>query len=122
MPTIFDVVGAVGVAGTFYFGIRSLLQSGDAEALQKALRAYNQALFNNLWYIGNEAEQTVKATTLEDAKRISQGVAAVSQTARHTVVAFGEEHALKKPYYEPAWEPKPLAPTPKAWYRKIFRI
>jgi hypothetical protein len=120
--TIFDVVGAAGVVGTFYFGVRSLLQSGDFESLQKALRGYNQGLFNNLWRMGENAEQTLKASSLEEAKLLAKGIADMSQTARHTLVAFGAEHALMKPFYEPAWEPKALKPAPKPWYRSIFKL
>jgi hypothetical protein len=122
MATIFDVVGAAGVLGTFYFGVRSLLQSGDFESLQKALRAYNQGLFNNIWRMGGNAEQALQAKTLEEAKLLAKGIADMSQTARHTLVAFGAEHALMKPFYEAAWKPEPLAPAPKPWYKSFFRL
>lgn len=120
--TIFDLAGISGVVGTFYFGIRSMLQSGDFESLQRALRAYNQGLFNNLWRIGGNAEQTLKTANLEEAKLLAKGIADMSQTARHTLIAFGAEHALMKPFYEPAWEPVPLAPAQKPWYRKFFGL
>jgi|SRR5208282_876045 len=122
MVTTFDVIGAAGVVGTFFFGIRSMLQEGELESLRIALRAYNQGLFNNLWRMGGHAEEALKVKTFEEAKLLSQGIADMSQTARHTLVAFGEEHALKKPYYEVAWDPKPLAPAPKPWYKKLFGL
>ncbi len=65
--SILDAVGIVGVAGTFYFGIRSMFQSSDFETLQRALRAYNQALYNNLWRMGENAEQALKQPV--EAKR-----------------------------------------------------
>jgi hypothetical protein len=90
--------------------------------LQVALRAYNQGLYNNLWRIGGNAEEAVKTNAPEQAKLLAKGIADMSQTARHTLVAFGTEHALQKPFYEPAWDPKPLAPAPKPFYRKIFGL
>jgi hypothetical protein len=118
----YSMWGAVGVAGTFYFGVRSLLQSEELESLRIALRAYNQGLYNNLWRMGGHAEEALKVKTFEEAKLLSQGIADMSQTARHTLVAFGEEHALKKPYYEPAWNPVPLPPAKKSFYKRFFGL
>jgi hypothetical protein len=120
--TISDPIGVAGVVGIFYFGVRSLLQSGDLESLQRAIRAYNQGLFNNIWRMGGNAEQALQATTLEKAKLFAKGMADMSQTARHTLVACGAERVLMKPFYEPAWRPEPLPPAPKPWSRKIFGL
>jgi hypothetical protein len=88
-----DVIGLFGVAGTFYFGIRSMFQSSDFESLQRTLRANSQGLFNNLWRIGDNAEQALKVNDLNEARQLARGVADMSQTARHTLVAFSKEQA-----------------------------
>jgi len=49
------VIGIFGLLGTLYFGVRSMFQSSDFEALQRALRANSQGLYNNLWRIGGNA-------------------------------------------------------------------
>src|ERR1019366_1522425 len=105
----FDVIGIFGVVGTFYFGIRSMFQSSDFESLQRAVRANNQGLFNNIWRMGGNAEQALKTMDLNEAKQLARGIADMSQTARHTLVAFSKEHARFVPSFEQAWEPKPLA-------------
>ena len=105
-------LAVLGLLGTLYFGIRSMFQSSDFEALQRALRAYNQALYNNLWRIGENAEGVLKTNDPVRVKQLAQGVADMTQTARHMLVAFGKEHARFVPSFESAWEPKPLAPEP----------
>jgi hypothetical protein len=93
-----DVIGLFGVLGTFYFGIRSMFQSSDYEALQRAVRANSQGLFNNIWRMGANAEQALKAVDLTEAQQLARGVADMSQTARHTLVAFSKEHARFLPF------------------------
>ena len=51
MDTTSLIVGIAALLLTCWFGIRSMFQSLDREALQSALRAYNQALYNNLWRV-----------------------------------------------------------------------
>jgi hypothetical protein len=119
--TSLDVIGPLGVLGTFYFGIRSMFQSSDFESLQRAVRANSQGLFNNLWRMGANAEGVLKAADLNAAKQLAQGVGDMSQTARHTLVAFSKEHARFCPSYEPAWKPEPLPAEPaKSWWRRLF--
>ena len=114
-------LAVLGLLGTFYFGIRSLFQSSDFEMIQRSLRAYNQALFNNLWRIGENAERALRASDLAEAQQLSRGIADMSQTARHLLVSFSKEHTQFVPFYEPAWEPAPLTPEPtRPWWRKLF--
>jgi hypothetical protein len=121
MNTTSLAIGIIGLLLTFWFGLRSMFQSLDREALQCALRAYNQAIFNNLWRIGDNAEKALKATSLTEAQQLAKGIADMSQTARHTLVAFGREHAHFIPCFEPAWEPKPLSSEPeRSRLRKVF--
>jgi hypothetical protein len=98
-----DIIGVVGVASGFYFGIRSMFQSRDFDALQRALRANSQGLYNNLAHMGASAERALKTEDLNEAKRLAQGLADMSQTARHMLVAFSKEHARFSPFHEPAW-------------------
>ncbi len=117
------IIGVVALLVTCWFGLRSMFQSQDREALQAALRAYNQALFNNLWRMGGNAEQALKSPNLNEAQQLVKGVADMSQTARHTLVAFSKEHTRFVPFYEPAWEPKPLPPEPtRSLLRRLFWI
>jgi hypothetical protein len=121
MEIPFDVLGAVGLAGTFYFGIRSMFQSSDFEALQHALRAYNQGIYNNLWRMGENADLALKTSSLTEAQQLCRGIADMTHTSRHTLVAFSKEHGQFCPVYESAWEPKPLTPqSTRSWWRKVF--
>ena len=116
-----DILGIFGLVGTFYFGIRSMFQSSDLEALQGALRAHTQGMSNNLWRMGDNAERALKSTDLNEVHHLSRGIADMSQTARHALNAFGKEHARFRPFYEPAWEPKPLPPEPvRSWRKRFF--
>ena len=100
-----------------------MFQSQDREALQSALRAYNQALFNNIWRMGANAEQALKSSNLTEAQQLARGIADMSQTARHVLVAFSKEHTRFIPSFEPAWEPKPLPPEPtRSLLRRLFWI
>ena len=121
-PTM-DVVGVIGLLLAAYFGIRSLFQSSDMEALQRALRAYNQAMFNNLWRMGQSGEVILKSDELKEAQQHAAGISEMTQAARHLVIAFSKEQAQFAPYYEPAWEPKALPPQePKPFLRRIFFV
>jgi hypothetical protein len=119
MLTTSDYVNYVGAAGTLFFGFLSLVQARDHRALLTALRAYNQGLYNNIWRMGGNAEQALKANSLEDARLQSKGVADMSQTARHFVVAFAREHTKNVPFHDPAWEPKPL-PERRSLLKRII--
>jgi hypothetical protein len=96
-----------------WFGLRSMFQSQDREALQTALRAYNQALYNNLWRIGDNSDRALKANNLAEAQQLARGIADISHTARNMLIAFSKEHTRFNPSYERAWEPNPLGPEPK---------
>jgi hypothetical protein len=116
-------VGIIGGVLSVYFGLRAVFQSQDLENLQTALRAYNQGLFNNLWRMGENAERGVVAQTLGLAQQECKGVADMSQTARHTLIAFSKAHSLYIPTKEEAWKPGPLPELPeRSKVRKFFRI
>lgn len=117
------IVGIVGTGVTVWFGLRSMFQSQYLESLEKALRAYNQGMYNNLWRIGEGAERALKVASLVEAQQFAKGVAEISQTARHTLLAFSKEHTRFVPFHEAAWEPAPLTPEPtRNWWQRFFRI
>jgi hypothetical protein len=127
MDVVGVVFGVIGVLLAAYFGIRSLFQSSDMEALQRALRAYNQAMFNNLTRIGGRGEEILKLDELKDdlkeAKRFATGITEMTQAARHWVNAFSREQAQFVPSYEAAWEPKELPPqAPKRFLRRFLFV
>lgn len=117
------IVGVIGGLLAIYFGIRSLFQDSDMEALQRALRAYNQAMYNNLYRMGQRGEAILQVNELKDAHQGAAGISEITQAARHWVVAFSKEHAQFVPFFEPAWKPKPLpAQEPQAFWRRIFFV
>jgi hypothetical protein len=101
---------AIGLLLTAYFGLRSLFQTQDFESLQESLRAYHQAMYNNLWRIGEDSERGLKASDWSEAREFAKAAAEISQTARHTLIAFSKEHSRFVPFYEPAWQPTPDQP------------
>jgi len=68
-----------------WFGLRSMFQSQYLETLQSALRAYNQALFNSLWRIGDNADRALKADDLAGAQQSGE------RSCGH--VPYGPKHA-----------------------------
>jgi hypothetical protein len=120
--TTLDVIGLAGVVGTFYFGVRSMFQSSDFESLQRAVRANTQGLYNNIWRMGGNAENALRTKDFNEAKNLVQGVADMSQTARHTLIAFSKEHVHFVPFLEEAWNPKPLPveAAVKSWWRRLL--
>lgn len=123
MGTIDLTITIISLLVALWFGVRSMFQSQDLEALQTALRAYNQGLFNNIWRMGANAEDALKAADLAEAQQLARGIADMSQTTRHTLIAFSREHARFVPRQEAAWNPLPLeAERPRSLWRKLFRI
>lgn len=123
MNVIGLIIGVAGLLLSVWFGLRSMFQSQDREALQVALRAYNQALYNNLWRVGEDAERALKAADLCEAQQLAKGAAEISQSARHMVVAFSKEHSRFVPSLEHAWQPSPLPPEPpRSSVRRLFWI
>jgi hypothetical protein len=122
------VIGIAGVLMGFWFGVRSMFQSQDLEALQTAVRAYNQGLFNNVWRMGANAESALKAAKEAEARELIRGVADMSQTARHVMIAFSREHSQLIPYKDEAWESHPRPPEvagkppEKPFWRRFFRV
>lgn len=107
---------AAGMVLTLVFGIVSLLQTWTIKSLRQSLRAYNQGMYNNLWRIGGNAETALKTNSTDEARELMRGIADMSQTARHTLIAFGREHAKAVPFEEKAWAP---APVKKTWLQKL---
>ena len=117
------IVGIFGIIVGVYFGLRSMFQSQDIEALQTAVRALSQGMFNNIWRMGANAENAEKASDWAAALRLVRGIADMSQTARQTLIAFSREHTGFCPSQEDGWKPLPVGPPrQRTLLRKIFAI
>jgi vacuolar-type H+-ATPase catalytic subunit A/Vma1 len=122
------VVGILGTCGTFGFGILSLKQRATITGMRTALCAVTQTLYNNLWSVGNEAEQIISHVAdlkidVLDRSMILKRAAAVNSTsvaARHTVINLARHYADSVPAYEKAWSPQPMAESTSVW-KRIFR-
>jgi hypothetical protein len=116
-----DIVGIIGIFLAVYFGVRSILQSQEMETMKRALRATNQAAFNNLWRMGALADDLLKSDDLHVAKQFASDINGMSQSGRQWITSTSKEQVLFKPFFEPAWKPEPLAPQkPKSFWRKAF--
>jgi hypothetical protein len=100
-----------------FFGVVSVCQAIARKDQQRALRAYGQGMYNQLWRMGASAEALLACNDLSEAKRIATGINEVSQAVRNAVIAFSREHARFVPYSEPQWEPRQL---PQPFWRRIF--
>jgi hypothetical protein len=115
-----DVIGVIGVGGTFYFGIRSLFQSADI----KVARAMTQAYFNHMWYVGDQMDKILTSSNT-DSEIIKHAASAngVSHASRQMVANLGREHFGLTPKYEPAWDIKEvLNKKERPWWRWFFAI
>lgn len=121
------VIGVIGVLLALWFGVRSMFQAQDIEALQTALRGFTQGMFNNIWRMGANAENALKSPTEASSRELVRGIADMSQTARQILVAFSREHFRFVPFQEEAWKPRELPTEPselpkKPFWRSFFRI
>src|ERR1700751_1098129 len=96
----------VGILVAAYFGVRSMFQSSDMEALQRALRVHSQAMFNHLNRIGGRSNNLLQRDNLTvETREFVTGINETSIAARAWLVAFSREHAQFVPKSEIAWEP-----------------
>ena len=118
------VIGVAGVALALWFGVRSMFQAQDVEALEKAVRGLCQGMFNNIWRMGSNAESALKVPSEAGSRELVRGIADMSQTARQVLIAFGREHLQCVPFKEEAWEARELPPQPvdKKFWRRFFRV
>jgi len=103
---------------SLFLGVLSVCQAIARKDQQRALRAYGQGMYNQLWRMGASAEALLRSDDLNEAKLRGTGINEVSQAVRNGVIAFSREHAGFVPYHEPAWEPRPLERRP--FFRRIF--
>jgi hypothetical protein len=115
-----DYWSIAGLIGTLFFGGLSAYQSIERKEQKRALRVHTQAMYNNLWRMGAGSEALLRSDDLNEAKRIAAGISEVSQAARNWVISLGKEYAEFAPYYEAAWEPKPLPPRSRLSWRRAF--
>jgi len=116
-----------GIVLTVFFGVLSVVfglqtwrQSIERREQQRAIEVFSQGLYNNLWRMGAGGEKLLGCDDLNEAKRIAYGISEVSQGARNFVISFGKQYAEFVPYAEAAWEPKPLPPKLRPFWRRAF--
>ena len=117
------LLAIVGILVGAYFGVRSMFQSSDMEALQHAVRANNQAKYNILWRIANQSNVLLRRDDLTvETKQFATGVNEATIAARSSLIAFSREHAQFIPIVELAWEPRPFAldERPRPFWRRVF--
>jgi hypothetical protein len=94
MDVVGIVLAIVGILIGAYFGLRSLFQSNDMEALQRALRVHSQATFNHLYRIGDRCNVLLQRDNLTiETREFVTGFNETSIAARAWIVAFSREHA-----------------------------
>ena len=116
------LLAIVGILVGAYFGVRSMFQSSDMEALQHAVRANNQAKYNILWRIANQSNVLLRRDDLTvETKQFATGVNEATIAARSSLIAFSREHAQFIPIVELAWEPRPFAldERPRPFWRRV---
>lgn len=117
------ILGIVGLLVAAYFGVRSMFQSSDMEALQRAVRANNQAMYNILWRIANQSNVLLRRDDLTvETKQFATGVNEATIAARSSLIAFSREHAQFIPSFELAWEPREFALEERSrpFWRRVF--
>lgn len=83
------ILGIVGLLVAAYFGVRSMFQSSDMEALQRAVRANNQAMYNILWRIANQSNVLLRRDDLTvETKQFATGVNEATIAARSSLITY----------------------------------
>lgn len=114
-----------GIAGTFFFGLLSLVlgiyslyEGSDLRSLKRAIRAHSQSAYNGFWNVGNEMEYMRKAiadaTKPVDREAVQSrctAANALSIFGRNEVVSFARQNAEFVPVYQEAWNPRPIPST-----------
>jgi hypothetical protein len=89
--------------------------------MKRALRATNQAAFNNLWRMGALADDLLKSEDLHVAKQFASDINGMSQSGRHWIISTSKEQVLFQPFFEPVWNPEPLLQKrPKSFWKHVF--
>jgi hypothetical protein len=125
---VLAIVGIlIGIVGTLigaYSGVRSMLQSNDIEALQRAQRANTQAMYNHFWRLGTLCNRIGGgADPIVQAKETTTAMNEITIAARTQLVAFSREHAAFIPIFEDAWKPIEIPPLERLrplWRRLFF--
>lgn len=115
----------VGIVIGFYFGMRSVFQSIDMEALQRALCAESQATFNLFWRIATLTNRIGGGDDpVIQAKGTAREINEITIAARTHLVAFTREHIGFVPKYEVPWEPIQVGTLkrPKPFWRRVFLL
>ena len=88
--------GIVGILVGIYFGVRSIFQSSDIDALQSAQRANIQAMYNHFWRTATLTTRigTTRDDSIVEAREVATSIHEITIAARTQLVAVSREHAL----------------------------
>lgn len=117
------LLGIVGILVGIYFGVRSVFQSSDMEALQRAQRANTQAMYNHFWRIATLSTRIgSRDDSMAESRQNAIAMNEITIAARTQLVAFSREHALFVPIFEVPWEPIQIPPLerPRPLWRRLF--
>jgi hypothetical protein len=117
------LLGMFGILVGIYFGVRSVFQSNDIEALQRAQRANTQTMFNHLWRIATLSSRIGSGDDpIVEARKIATAMNEITIASRASLVAFSREHNLFVPKFEEPWKPIELLPfaRPRPLWRRLF--
>ena len=118
------VLGIVGIFVGIYFGVRSVFQSSDIDALQRAQRANTQAMYNHFWRTATLTTRIGKTPddSIVEARQVAVSINEITIAARTQLVAFSREHAQFIPVFEEPWKPIEIPPLelPRPLWRRLF--
>jgi len=116
------LLGIVGILVGIYFGVRSVFQSTDMEALQRAQRANTQAMYNHFWRIATLSTRIgSRDDSNVEARQIAIAMNEITIAARTQLVAFSREHTLFTPIFEVPWKPIEIPlERPRPLWRRLF--
>jgi hypothetical protein len=118
------LLGIVGILVGIYFGVRSMFQSSDIDALQRAQRANTQAMYNHFWRVATLTSRIGKTgdDSIIGARQVAMAINEITIAARAQLVAFSREHAQFIPIFEDSWKPIEIPPLelPRPLWRRLF--
>lgn len=117
------LLGIVGILVGIYFGVRSVFQSSDMEALKRAQRANTQAMYNHFWRIATLSTRIgSRDDSVVEARQTATAMNEITIAARTQLVAFSREHTLFIPIFEVPWKPIEISPLerPRPLWRRLF--
>jgi hypothetical protein len=108
MDALGIIVGILGIVVALYFGVRSMFQSSDMEALQTALRANSQAVYNHMGRMGASAQELKSAADLQKARELRQASTRCRRPPRTPLSLSAENTHTSRPTVNPHGNPNRL--------------